>query len=258
MGTTSPAQEDTPQQDVVILIHGLGSHPILLSLIERFLARRGFQTRNWSYLSILGSIETHAARLGEELNQLQGQSNVGRVHLVTHSMGSIVARHLLAESRPEKLGRMVMLGPPNRGSHVASALSPMLGLVCKPLSQLADTPGSFVCELATDCPTEVGIIAAAYDRVVPLANTYLPGQTDHVIVPSGHTRMLLRPDVAELVATFLEKGSFQSPEVIESRPETLWAGLDLLRIHFGRSLMRPKNLQRFGVVGNLFVGRNLA
>jgi hypothetical protein len=55
---------------------------------------------------------------------------------------------------------------------------------------------------------ELGIIAAAYDRVVSVRNTHLESETDHVVLPSGHGQLLFRSDVAEQVLSFLRDGRF--------------------------------------------------
>jgi hypothetical protein len=102
-----------------------------------------------------------------------------------------------------------MLGPPHGGSRVAAKVARYVGWFCRPLEQLSDAADSFVNLLALPTDCEIGIIAASRDRVVRVEHTMLPGQADHIVVDSGHTRMLFRADVAELVTSFLANGRFQ-------------------------------------------------
>lgn len=186
---------------------------------ERVRAWAGSQNVPWNELPQNGVIRGLNSRDGwsrswntsKILRRLDRRPDVDNVRLVTHSMGGIVARFALLETRPEKVTQLIMLGPPNRGSRVASILSQGLGWLCKPLSQLSDTHDSFVNQLPPTENVEIGIIAALYDRVVAIDSTRLSTQKDHLVVASGHSSMLFRCDVANRVANFLQGGRFGTP-----------------------------------------------
>jgi hypothetical protein len=209
MKTVDISQARPPAGDVVVLIHGLAAHRLVLWPLERHLNRTGFQTINWGYQSLWGSIDRHASRLLVLLDQLQRNPGVEHIRLVTHSMGGIVARRVLTEASRAKIRNLVMLGPPNCGSRVATVLARSFGSFCRPLSELSDGEGSYVRRLPVPDDVEVGIIAATFDRVVSVESTHLPTERDHLVVPSGHTSMLLRSEVAEQTVAFLRHGRFE-------------------------------------------------
>ncbi len=197
------------RREVVVLVHGLGAHRLMMKPLARRLTRGGFQTRNWGYPSTRRVIQDHARNLTKVLEQLEGSPTVGRFHLVTHSMGGIVARQAMTNCELSKLGRLVMLGPPNGGSRVAAKLACFVGRLCPPLLQLSDSDDSFVNQLPAPEGVQLGVIAAQFDRVVRLEATHLPNETDHTVVPAGHGPMIFRRDVAELAANFLKFGRFE-------------------------------------------------
>ncbi len=192
----------------VVLIHGLGAHWALMQPLAWRLQRAGFTTLNWGYRSLTHDIETHAEALAQWLSQLDAAAAGQQFHLVAHSLGSILVRTMLVKHRFEHLGRVVMLTPPNRGSHVATVVSAYFPSSLRTLRQLTDLEDSFVNQLPQMLPVETGIIAATGDRVVGELATQLAGTTDYVQVPGMHTAVLFRPRVAELCIRFLRTGRF--------------------------------------------------
>lgn len=198
----------SPTHEAVILIHGLAAHTTIMRRLERHLGRHGYAVTNWGYESISRSILDHAAAFQQELKRLEANHEVDRFHIVTHSMGSIVTRSALLELRPHKLSRIVMLAPPNSGSHAARFLSKSLGRICPPLFDLSDDEESFVNQLDEPDALEIGVIAAMFDHVVPRNSTHLRCQSDHIVLPSLHSMLPLKKRTSRQVLHFLQNGCF--------------------------------------------------
>lgn len=206
-GSTSESAADPPRE-IVVLIHGMGRSALSMSPLSRALKRAGFDTRKWSYWSFAGDIQQHADRLRAELSRLDQDPDVNRFHLVGHSLGGIVARAALVSEIPDKLGRVVMLAPPNRGSKMASRFAPWLGGLVGPLKDLTEDPESAVNRLARPEGVEIGIIAGSWDSKVPVESTHLEGETDHLVVRGFHTFLMNQTQVQDQVVYFLRNGRF--------------------------------------------------
>jgi len=194
-------------REAVILVHGHGAHPVLLEPLRRALQRQGFRAVNWRYGSLRGSIETHAARLAAKAREIDEDAGVERLHFVGHSMGAIVVRRAVAMARLRKLGRVVLLAPPNRGARLADLALRLFGRRIAAATELSSHSDSYVNRLASAADLDCGIIAAAWDHIVPLAWTHLPGQRDHIVLRSLHAVPLHRKTPAQ-VGHFLREGRF--------------------------------------------------
>jgi len=87
--------------------------------------REGYEAHAWGYPSRERSLKEHAQALVKEL-QITAKQNPGEaIHFVTHSFGGIIVRAALNQPDcPEeaKMGRAVLLSPPNQGSQLAHAV----------------------------------------------------------------------------------------------------------------------------------------
>ena len=205
----------TAPWECVSLVHGFFAHPLMMTVLGHRLDRRGYLTRPWGYWNMRRSILEHAEAFSRELARLDADRAVGTIHLVTHSMGGIIARAALERFRPRKLGRFVMLAPPNRGSFVATATVGVLGGLFKPVAELTTAPDSLVNSLGMPTGVDVGVIAASRDALVAPESTRPDVPHAHVTIACLHSSLLFRRDAADLVAAFLATGEFPESETTD-------------------------------------------
>jgi hypothetical protein len=184
-------------------------------LLGRRLEREGYRVVNFPYNQASESLDEITGRLRGDLERECGD----RCHLVTHSLGGIIARNgFRGEGYPAGLSRIVMLAPPNRPALLAKGLrgNPVYRLWTGDSGQkLGDA--EFYAELpAPRVPT--GVIAGTggnrilseekNDGVVLVETTRLEGMADFEEVPHSHTFLMNSRGTARLVSRFLRRGSF--------------------------------------------------
>jgi len=200
-----------------VLIPGLYMGGWAVAYLARRLQAAGWRTRRFSYPTLAGTLPENADRLARALGTLEAAT----VHLVAHSLGGLVVRHLFNRHPRQRPGRIVTLGTPHQGSYVARWLDvrPRLrGLLGKsgPEGLLGGAPawrpGLELGLIAGTLSLGLGRLAPGLplpnDGTVALAETRLARATDHIALPVSHTGLLLSASVARQVGTFLAKGQF--------------------------------------------------
>jgi len=195
-------------RECVVLVHGFLANRFMLSPLARRLRRLGYLTDTWGYWNMQCSLLVHAERFARRLMELDADDAVDTLHLVTHSMGGLIARAALDRYRPAKLGRVVMLAPPNKGSFVATRVAESVGRVLKPVAELSTGSESLANSLPMPRDVEIGVIAAEWDALVSDDSTRPDVPHAHVTLPTFHSGLLFRRDAADQVATFLATGRF--------------------------------------------------
>ena len=205
------------QQELIVLLHGMGRSHRIFARLSDALKAAGFAVASISYPSTRRSIEQHVEQLRELLGEVEGYR---RIHFVSHSLGGILIRGLLAPEAPTpdwEVGRIVMMAPPNRGSAWAEAAQDKLafrllfgstgrGLTPDALSELS-IPQVPILVIAGARNGNGGwnpLLEGANDGVVRVDETHLEGESEHRVVHSLHTFIMDHPESIAATIEFLQ------------------------------------------------------
>ncbi len=210
-------------REQVVVLHGLFRSSSSMAAIAERLEAAGYSVFNLDYDSRHETVEQMVDEIRPKLQQCCLSGNQ-KLHFVTHSLGGIVARAYIDRYQPKRLGRVVMLGPPNQGSELADLLSQseLAGLVFGPvLFELGTGPESVPNRLGK-ADFELGviignrswnwlgsmIIPGADDGTVAVRRAQMEGMDDYRIMPHTHTFIMQRDQVIDEILYFLNHGSF--------------------------------------------------
>jgi pimeloyl-ACP methyl ester carboxylesterase len=216
--------------ECVVLLHGLARTDASMADLAEALKDAGYEVANIDYASRDHPVAELADRaVGRGLERCADAGDP-RPHFVTHSLGGILVRswfHRHDQARPE---RVVMLAPPNRGSHVVDELEEMPGFDFwngPAGDQLGTDADSVPLRLPpVDFPT--GIIAGTQsinlilsnflpnpdDGKVALSHARVEGMKACIALPVTHTFMMLDDEVIRQSLYFLREGRFDRQDGI--------------------------------------------
>lgn len=211
-------------KQLVILLHGMGRTHFSMRSLEKYFKRQGYEVLNESYDSRTTPIEVIAVEhIGKLLGSIESDEYEA-IHFVTHSLGGIMLRYYLSHHTIHKLGRIVMIAPPNQGSEVAELYRDKLWYrlaTGKPGQQLYMHNNPLLRELKP-MPTDVGIMigtkssdpwfnhafAGPHDGKVSVQSARLPEMKDFITVDHGHTFIMNNKKIQQNIKYFLQHGIF--------------------------------------------------
>lgn len=210
--------------ECVVLVHGLWRSGFAMRSIANDLDDYGFHTVLIDYPSTEMEIPQLAEGFLSDGVELCQQTGAEKIHLVTHSMGGILARQYLQNHKLPQGSRVVMLSPPNQGSDLSKKFSDsawyqwLVGPAGASLTQ--DGNGIITQLLEVDEP--VGVIAAyrswslwpeswlpsPNDGTVSVKNMMLKEMDDVILVNSGHATMRYKEEIHHQIRHFIKNGVF--------------------------------------------------
>ena len=218
-------EADGSMKECVVLIHGLARTSRSLKLLEKAITNQGFYVTNIDYPSRDKPIKELAEiAVGNGLTQCE-QANATPVNFVTHSLGGILVRQYFKLHAPDGVHRVVMLGPPNKGSEVVDKLKDMPGyeLINGPAGMQLGTGNEEIPKSLGPVNFELGVIAGTKsinwilslllpednDGKVSVESAQVEGMCSFLALPTTHPFMMNNEDVIFEVIHFLKYGKFK-------------------------------------------------
>jgi triacylglycerol lipase len=210
--------------EAIVLLHGLKRTRHSMDKAGRVLANYGYKIINVGYPSTEQAVESLALQcIGNAVQECEA-AEVSRIHFLTHSLGGILVRYYLSVEPIEKLGRVVMLAPPNRGSEIVDKLGGwrLFYLINGPAGLQLGTDHDSLPNRLGRVEFEAGVIAGdktinpllsllfqeANDGKVAVNRTQIEGMRDFIVLPYSHTFIMRRDQVIRQALHFIQQGRF--------------------------------------------------
>ena len=199
----------------VVLVPGLWMPAAALALLAARLSRSGYSTRVFAYRG-RGPFDANVERFARFAREAERPA-----HFVGHSLGGVLVLDTLNRYRDIPAGRVLLLGAPVRGCLAGRRLASrrigrwMMG---------ASEPRWREHDASWERPEPLGVVAGTLgiglgvalgrlpgdnDGVVRVEETTVQGMAARVLVPEGHSMLLVSGRVGRLVERFLAAGRFE-------------------------------------------------
>ena len=207
----------------VILIHGLGRFKSSMTKLEKAFINADFDVVNWSYSSTKLNITDIANKLYGVVKV--NSENYSNVYFVTHSLGGIVVRRMMAIYKINNLDGIVMIAPPNNASAFARWILkyPITKIIMGPAGQelmgqkhikkICAVPKSGVMIIAGTKSLSINnpnswisqsVLKKPHDGTVTVEETKLPNMEKFITVKASHTFIASNSDVIRETVEFLK------------------------------------------------------
>jgi len=212
----------------VILLHGLARTSRCMDRMAKAFTAEGYIVVNVDYPSRTMPIRELAPKvIGDALADPR-LSDCTRVHFVAHSLGCILVRCYFSDHSDPRLGRVVMLGPPNGGSEVVDRLRNwwLFKKINGPAGAELGTGDDSVPRSLGPVTYETGVIAGDRsinwinslmipgpdDGKVSVEHTKVAGMKEHLVLHATHPFLMRSRQAIQATLRFVRTGSFAPNE----------------------------------------------
>jgi pimeloyl-ACP methyl ester carboxylesterase len=218
--------EKAPEnKEIIVLLHGLGRNTTSMWLLASRLEDAGYYVRRVGYSSLDQNPEEILKNISSQINQCC-RKHANSVHFVGHSLGGLMVRAYLQNNKVDKLGRVVLLGTPNKGTEAAdhfsnSWLMEILGPTAKALGtddesfpKSLKAPYYPVGIIAGEVKSKFNdsVIPGKDDGIVSVEATKIDAMTDFIIIETSHSMMRYNREVADQTIEFIKHGLFKEKQ----------------------------------------------
>lgn len=184
----------------VLLVHGYLCNRAVWWSLKRWLQALGYSVYTVDMGPALGDIDGFADILGARVEQI-AEATGGKVQVITHSMGGLVARAYLCKHGGARIARVIMLCPPHHGSRHAWLAPGIDGGQMRPGSTwLRDLARAEADGLAAPV---VSIYSWHDNLVSPVSSSRLEGARNVALPGPGHLSMAFSRRVRQALAAHL-------------------------------------------------------
>lgn len=205
----------------IVCIHGFLGARWTMYYMEKHFEAEDWEVVNWGYSSQNKKIEGHAEDLILQIEEIASQKPGCPIHFVAHSLGCLVLRAALNDPAcPEeaKIGKAVLMAPPNQGScwgrflaqfgftkKMAKEQSGRQLLTEKDFNHLGQFPSSVKVLVIAGNWGFNPFIQGENDGTLAVEETVLSTPHEHRVINTGHKTMIFNKEAFTLANQFLHE-----------------------------------------------------
>lgn len=211
----------------VILVHGYFKNERDMFALKYELEKENFEVHTFNLPLTFEKLKSILPLFKSEVEKIIAESQIGEeINFVGHSTGGLLIRRFLAVTEyKDKIGRIVLIASPNRGSRLAYFAKKYFKPVTDIFKTLASIEVENVKKLDLTAAEDFEIAAIAgnnsnlflgkllrkeNDGRIRVESVRISGLKEFVVLPYGHKDIHYQEETARLVANFLKFGSFNN------------------------------------------------